>query len=549
MKRTKKTIKRKVKRVHPVRSTPPELLPPHLLDQIQPGSSLRPSIKSLRQIALQRFANQVPLIPPLTPQAQQLQTMKSNNDLKESAINQAKQDLMQETERKRSLQKEESDMKRANLQMKQKIADEKQEMTNKMKYEGERSKLENELKDLNFNKQELLNNSYLQSIKAQTDYQTALVEQYKYENQKLQFAIDNNHIANKFNTYTKELKDLQVENKALQKTLAKINGKTFMSDYQDLVSNIAEAKAKQLVLSTLKGVQNKTIEDQLLMMTNPSTQQIEEQMSELKGDIEGKQKAYVEQLKLKEKQNDDLERLKNRRKYRVDLLNKTDDLENETIALTAMTNDNPKSLETEIKNMVSAESARDLAKEKLAAKQNENDAKRQQIMSDERRKLMNSEEFKRQFLQIAQQDAVVKEWKNHVKLTQEAQDNAEQALRNKIKYDFEQVALNAKVNDENVFKALSDSIPDTNDLTAALYFEVLAAQRQTANQETKSAGEDALKLARLYVSPAKEGQEFRAFVQKKFGTEEEFKNELLTFNPVAIKDIENSFAHGPGDDE
>ena len=550
MKRTKKNIKRKVKRVRTVvHSITPDLLPPHLLDQIPPGSTLRPTVKSLRQIALQRLANQVPMIAPLAPQAQQLQTMKSNNDLKESAINQAKQDMMNETERKRSLQKEESDMKRANQQMKQKIEDEKQEMTQKMKYENERSKLENELKDLNFNKQGLINDNYLQNIKAQADYQKALVEQYKFENQKLQFVIDNNNIVNKFDTYSKELKDLKVQNHALKKTIKKINSEGYMNDYQDLVTNIAEAKAQQIVLITLKDVQNKTIEDKLLSMTYPSTQQIEDQITELKGDIEGKQKAYVEQLKLKEQRNDDLERLKNQRRYKVDLLNKTDDLVNENIALTKMAETKPGSLDTEITSMVEAESNRDLAREKLTAKQSENDARRQQIVSDERQKIMNSDEYKRQIREISREAAIANEWKNSIKLTQEAQDNAEQALRNNIKYHFEQVALNAKINDKNVIDALQESIPNTQDRTAAMFFEQLASQLQLKSQEMNDAGVDAVKLSQLYSSPAAEGHEFRAFVQQKFGSEAELKDALSDLNPVAINDIKLSFLNGPTKDD
>ena len=86
----------------------PAETPPHLLDKIPPGLSLKPNAATIRQIAMQQMTrNMLPLNYNLTPQQQQVQNMKSNNDLKENAINQAKQDMINENERKKELQRQE----------------------------------------------------------------------------------------------------------------------------------------------------------------------------------------------------------------------------------------------------------------------------------------------------------------------------------------------------------------------------------------------------------------------------------------------------------
>ena len=70
-------------------------LPPHILDKIPPGLSMKPNAATIRQITMQQMTrNMMPLPFNLTPQQQQVQNMKSNNDLKENAINQAKQDMI-----------------------------------------------------------------------------------------------------------------------------------------------------------------------------------------------------------------------------------------------------------------------------------------------------------------------------------------------------------------------------------------------------------------------------------------------------------------------
>ena len=103
----------------------PADLPPHILDKIPPGLSMKPNAATIRQIAMQQMTrNMFPLNYNLTPQQQQVQNMKSNNDLKENAINQAKQDMINENERKRELQRQEAETKRENQQRKHDIENE-----------------------------------------------------------------------------------------------------------------------------------------------------------------------------------------------------------------------------------------------------------------------------------------------------------------------------------------------------------------------------------------------------------------------------------------
>ena len=135
----------------------PAEIPPHLLDKIPPGLSLKPNAATIRQIAMQQMTrNMMPLPFNLTPQQQQVQNMKSNNDLKENAINQAKQDMINETERKRALQRQEADAKRENQQRKHDIENERRRVDNELKEKEQAHKLDQDEKKLNYER-DLLN--------------------------------------------------------------------------------------------------------------------------------------------------------------------------------------------------------------------------------------------------------------------------------------------------------------------------------------------------------------------------------------------------------
>ena len=147
MKRQRK-LKRKSRKQH-VRTNPvqslqfnPADLPPHILDKIPPGMSIRPNAASIKQMAMQQMTrNMIPLPFNLTPQQQQVQNMRSNNDLKENAINQAKQDMINENERKRALQKQEADAKRENQLFKHTLDAERQQFDQQQKLNEEKHKI------------------------------------------------------------------------------------------------------------------------------------------------------------------------------------------------------------------------------------------------------------------------------------------------------------------------------------------------------------------------------------------------------------------------
>ena len=195
----RKLLKRKTKKTKPITESlntyqglnTPQQLPPHILDQIPSGASLRPSLASMRQIAAQKMATPIlPLPFNLTPQQQQVQNMRNNNDLKENAINQAKQDMINENERKRSLQKQEVDAKRENQLMKQSLDNEKQEFDQKQKLLDEKHKLSRQSKDLAFQKSLMEGDKAIREQRIKNEEQLALIEQAKYENQKLKEKID-----------------------------------------------------------------------------------------------------------------------------------------------------------------------------------------------------------------------------------------------------------------------------------------------------------------------------------------------------------------------
>ena len=349
-------------------NTPPHLTP-HILDQIPAGTSLRPSLSSMRQIAAQKLATPfLPLPFNLTPQQQQVQNMRNNNDLKENAINQAKQDMINENERKRSLQKQEVDFKRENQLMKQALDNEKQEFEQKRKLSDEKHKLEHQLKDLKFQKSLMESDKVIREQKIKNDEQLALVEQAKYENQKLKETIEKNELNTKFKQYEKQYDDIVAQNAALSKTIEKMNSEEFSNEYNTLIENISHAKAHNRILTTLKETQNKLIEEKILNMTDPTEQQIAEQFEQMKTDIEGKQAALVEQLKHKQNAKEQMDRLDNLRKYKQKLELTADDMKNETTELIKLKesigniDDNVKGA---INEKVSSEINRDIEREKL----------------------------------------------------------------------------------------------------------------------------------------------------------------------------------------
>ena len=536
-------------------NTPPQL-PPHILDQIPAGTSLRPSLSSLRSIAAQKLATPfLPLPFNLTPQQQQVQNMRNNNDLKENAINQAKQDMINENERKRSLQKQEVDAKRENQLMKQALDNEKREFEQKRKLSDEKHKLEHQLKDLKFQKSLMESDKVIREQKIKNDEQLALVEQAKYENQKLKETIEKNELNTKFKQYEEQYNDIVAQNAALSKTIEKMSSEKFSNDYNELIENISHAKAHNRILTTLKETQNKLIEEKILNMTDPTEQQITEQFEQMKTDIEGKQAALVEQLKHKQNAKEQMDRLDNLRKYKQKLELTADDMKNETTELIKLKesigniDDNVKGA---INEKVSSEINRDIEREKLDVIRKSKDANLEQYIAEEKQKILNTEEYKNQRNHIAAMIVSNEQMKVRTQNWNEALKVKDETHRAEMELEAKRTALIAKIEGNDPVKVLSEQFAEESELSpvkSAAVYNQMTAQSQLASQELEQSGDIILKFAQLADSPGGQGNNVRGFLQQKGIDKDGLIEMLKTSSPEAVKDVWNDYITGPQDNQ
>ena len=209
IRRRNKAVKRKTVSSSSLKSHDQQLnendLPPHLLDKIPSSMSLRPTPQTLRSMLMQRLAPSYIQMPTMSPQQQQVQNLKNNNDIKEQAINQTKQDMINENERKRTLTRKEAEQKREQTKMKNEIENERQELKQQQDYERTMNELNIKKRQLEYEK--MMNEHDAEALKKKNEIETqkALIEQMKYENQRMRNEIDNNDYSNKINTLNKEL--------------------------------------------------------------------------------------------------------------------------------------------------------------------------------------------------------------------------------------------------------------------------------------------------------------------------------------------------------
>ena len=559
----RKLLKRKTKKTKPITESlntyqglnTPQQLPPHILDQIPSGASLRPSLASMRQIAAQKMATPfLPLPFNLTPQQQQVQNMRNNNDLKENAINQAKQDMINENERKRSLQKQEVDAKRENQILKQSLENEKQQFDQQQKLLDEKHKLDRQQKDLAFQKALMEGDKAIREQRLKNEEQLALVEQAKYENQKLKDQIESNELNTKFDQYKKQFEDITAENAALLRTINNFNTEDFANEYTELIQNISTAKAHSRLLSKLRETQDKIIEDKILNMFEPTKEQIRAQYEQMKTDIEGEQAALVEQIKLKQSKQEEIDKLENLRKYKQRIQLTADDLANETIELTKLKEgigDIDDEVKTLIAGKVKAEVERDIEREKVDAKKKEEEAMLQRYLEEERQKLMNTDEYKKQISAIAGLKAKNQEFQISSRNWSEALDTYEKARRAQLDNEAQNVALKARIDGADPVATLESQFPSMTlspSKASALHTQI-AAQTTLASQESNEAADIIRRMQDLAASGGPKGVLFREFMEAR-ETDIERLTEYLRNAPLTgVIDAWNDFEKGLPKDE
>ena len=188
----------------------------------------------------------------IPPQQQQVQNLKSTNDLKEQIINQARQDLLSEQERKKELLNTERQFKRDHSELKNKTNEEKQMI-----------ELEDRIRNLNFKKQQNENDSIINRKKIEHDAQLAMVEQLKKENEQLRFDNQHNILKNETESAVRTVDKLKLENEALQRLISAEQMNIYKTQYASAINNIAEEKIKTQFMQKFSDQWNDVIAKQM----------------------------------------------------------------------------------------------------------------------------------------------------------------------------------------------------------------------------------------------------------------------------------------------
>ena len=466
----------------------PAEIPPHLLDKIPPGLSLKPNAATIRQIAMQQMTrNMLPLNYNLTPQQQQVQNMKSNNDLKENAINQAKQDMINENERKRALQRQEADAKRENQQRKHDIENERQRVDNELKEKEQAHKLDQDQMKLNYERELLNGENELNKKRLKNEEQLALIHQARYEQQKLKLEQEGNYLDNKFKLHESELTDIRTQNEAMRNALNKVNTEEYINEFNDLINNLAAANAENRILNLINEQQNKLTTERLLSKIEPKQEQIDELFKNHKEQIEGLQSALAEQLKNKQTIQDEKERLENLHKFKQKLVIDNDNLKHDLYEINERVKrskvDDGK-LKKSISEKVKNEALLNAEKQVYEQQQESERLTRELITQQEKMKIINNKEYKDKQKALAALIESNEQRKKNITFINDSVKALTEADSLLFESQIKGVVRNAIHDDKNVLDALKelyDTKLDPQSLLALSKQE--AAQRQLINQE------------------------------------------------------------------
>ena len=549
----RKILKRKVKKTKytPSSTDLQKQLPQHVLDQIPSGTSLRPSLSSMRQLMAQKMAAPVlPLPFNLTPQQQQVQNMRSSNDLKEEAINQAKQDMINENERKRSLQKKEVDVKRENQLIKHALDSEKQQFDQSQKLAEESHKLKLQGKEIEFKKKLLDGDTAIHTQRIKNEQQLALIEQAKYENEKLKQQYNTNDLNNRFKKSKNEFDDITAQNTALENAIKKLGSEDFVKGYNELISNLTEAKARNHILMSLKEQQQKLAEEHVLSMITPTNEQLDAQYETMKGDIQGLQASLADQIKLKQEAQEKMDKINNVREYRTKLVLMTDNMTNEADELKTLS-EKIGTIDDDVKKAitakVNAEAKRDIEKQKVDIKRKEEEAYIENNMARERQMVMYTDDYKKQLATIASAAIAVDQLKEESKRWNDSLKASDEAHRLESENEIKQLVLNAKINGQDpldVLREQFEAYPDSPTKATNIHNQ-LAAQTQLATQEMTEQAEIITQFIAMVDSVGGQGDNIRAFMEAKGVSKDQLFTLLKDSSLEQARDIVNDYLQGP----
>ena len=265
-------------------------------DQLQQLTPQTPA--SLRALMLQRLTPQFIPQPTLTPQQQQVQNMKTNNDIKEQIINQARQDLINEQSRKSENLRREQEVKKSKVDAERKYKEDKAEFENQLKMESQFNELNEKIKDLEFKKLQHANDSKISQKKIELANQLAKVDQLKSENEKLRYDNIHNTLKNDVEAAVYKADRLKRENDALQKQLEANKQEEFKQQLDTAFTNIAKENIRAQVLEEMNHERNSTVSKNKFRMQLDSLMTINQKLL-ISNDVDIQLKKKNQRIELK----------------------------------------------------------------------------------------------------------------------------------------------------------------------------------------------------------------------------------------------------------
>lgn len=292
-------------------------VPPHLLDKIPAGASLRPTAATLRQMTMQQLAPMYNPMP-IFPQQQQAANLKNANDIREQTLNQSKQNFIIENERKREFDRLGAEFKIESKRMEHDTAMEKDRLNQKAKMEETRKKLEREQQLLTFKQEELNKDNEINRLAMKVDDLTAINKQYEHNINMLKQQSQIEEKKHKYNQVLQRNQELNLEYNALIKTIKSFDGSPMKKRYKKLYEENAKLATEAEMLEKLKNTKQeafmKNVENDALSNIN-----LHAQFTPTRIKLQQSQVELVKQLNRK----DELQRKLNRTKY---LANKIEDI-------------------------------------------------------------------------------------------------------------------------------------------------------------------------------------------------------------------------------
>ena len=556
IRRRNKAVKRKTVSSSSLKSHDQQLnendLPPHLLDKIPSSMSLRPTPQTLRSMLMQRLAPSYIQMPTMSPQQQQVQNLKNNNDIKEQAINQTKQDMINENERKRTLTRKEAEQKREQTKMKNEIENERQELKQQQDYERTMNELNIKKRQLEYEK--MMNEHDAEALKKKNEIETqkALIEQMKYENQRMRNEIDNNDYSNKINTLNKELKDLTTENTALANAIEKLNSGDQLNQITELAQELTLNKARNMLIKKLNDENNRLLENELENMVSVKDEDLRNQMTTMKDEITKQQTAIVKQLndkKAKErdiKKHDFYQNMLDEKNIENERLNiENDRLQKQLGSYNEQKNKDE--VNKLVKKNVEQEMNGRYLKERIELQDKISKGQNEISLNNERIKYMNSKEFQDKIKEIEANKQTEAQLNLLSKTTNEAVDAYNKVIRSRAKEEIGAVVHEAVKNGYDPAEALYNKLGTASEEATRLLalsreneiYNQMVAQSTTAHQESQ----EKITLINHYRgingSTGTEKALFDQFVSEKVNGD--FESVIANADLATMKDFDQQF--------